>query len=93
MGFQRIYIFASFFVLGESSTVCLAVAWPRAVGYALLQLGWAIFIISRVANLSDSLVDQPRQNVSNAIKNEHLGMGLPTYCKFLGMICVFHGIG
>lgn len=59
-----------------------------AVGYALLQLGWAIFIISRVADLS-ALVDQPHESVSNGIKNEHLGMRLPTYRKFLGRFFVF----
>ena len=59
-----------------------------AVGYALLQLGWAIFIISRVADLS-ALVDQPHESVSNGIKNAHLGMRLPTYRKFLGRFCVF----
>lgn len=64
-----------------------------AVGYALLQLGWAIFIISRVADLS-ALVDQPHESVSNGIKNAHLGMRLPTYRKFLGRFCVFfNGIG
>ena len=59
-----------------------------AVGYALLQLGWAIFIISRVADLS-ALVDQPHESVSNGIKNEHLGMRLPTYRKFLGGFLFF----
>ena len=65
----------------------------RAVGYALLQLGWAIFIISRVADVPDLLMDQPHESVSNAKKNEHLGIRLPTYGIFLGKSCDFYGIG